>query len=543
MTYAQVALQDLPSRLWVLDGDSPFVDQTTFGPAATTPSTAKHASLIKGANSAILIGNTNKLTLDAPIMKRGREDQPFTIEVTVRVIKKEDSNAQIQIFGTASAMDGLVIAGTVVSFTTKYTNTGEARCEFDMQEYSTARIVAVHSKDRNALYVGGDLVDDVVITDEQQADTYLAAGTSLSAGTTTSTNLLAMNGLAVYTRVLDEADINQHVDEASDNMDEFTVGAAYGGITFALNSSTSIPVAEYTYTDDRHWMSGRLSGTVIDDGQIVPQTVGTTSIAGLWETVAPLPPDITLSSITLNWQGEGETVYSSVDGVTWVQERRGAKISTVNDGFTTNGKVLYLRVSFPGGKENDKSYFDSLVVNIYGPVATVAPSLETRTLTLVNASIEADYDITDYHENWGMELNNGTLTLSGSSLTAISPQTIQVWAKKGSGSFSDNIKATATNWYTNDGTYSQEFQTDEWQLRTYVVVGGHAGTLSFTGTGQIGCIVIYSKQLSLAEIKDTYTSYVGTKSVTLPSSGTIGIIDISSAVDIYEYDWAIESAG
>lgn len=504
---------------------------------------AWHAAMVKGANRALLVGNSAKINYTVPIMKRGREDQPFTIEVTVRVIKKESSNAQIQVFGTASAMDGLVIAGTVVSFTTKYTNTGEARCEFDMQEYQTMRIHAVHTKNRNSLWINGDLVDDVLITDEQQADTYLSAGTSLSAGTTTSANLIAMNGLAIYPRALDEGDIDQHVEEAADNMDEFTVGAAYKGMTFALNSSTSIPILEYVYTDDWQWNMGRASGTVIDDGQVVPQTAGTTSLPGLWETIVPLPPETTLSSITLNWLGEGETVWTSLDGENWNKERRASRISTVNDGFDTTGKALFLRVTFDGNKVNDKSYFDNLVISMYGPVNTVAPQLETRTLTLTNASIEADFDITDYHENWGIELNNGTFSLSGSSPTAIVPLTVQVWAKKGTGSFSDNMQALSTNWYTNDGSYQQDYQTDEWQLRTYTFGSGLTAPLTFTGTGQIGCILIYPNLLTKAQISETYTSFTGTKTIAFESSGTASIIDLSNNVEIYGYDWSIESGG
>lgn len=503
----------------------------------------KHAALVKGASSAVLVGNTNKLNFDAPIMKQGKEDQAFTIEVTVRLIRKENSVAQIQVFGTGSAMDGLVIAGTVVSFTTKYTNSGEARCEFDVQEYQTLRIQALHTSTRNALYINGDLVDEVAITDEQQADTYLATGNSLTAGTSSGPNLIAMNGLAVYPRALDEGDIDEHVDEASDNMDEFTVGAAYDGVTFALNSSTSLPIIEYVYTDEYQWQMGRLSGTVIDNEQIVPQAVGGVSLPGVWEAVIPLPPEQTLSSVTLNWLGEGETVETSLDGINWNEERRAAKISTIGDGFDTTDKVLFIRVSFPGGVVNDRSYFDSLVISIYGPVSTVAPTLETRTLTMVNASIEADYDITDYHENWGVEINNGSMTLSGSTPTAMAPRTIQVWAKKGMGDFSDNLQATASGWYTNDGTYSQAYQTDEWQLRTYTFTSGHSGEISFTGTGQIGCILIYAHELTSQQIKDTYTSFTGTVTTSFPDSGTVTFVDISSNVEIYEYDWAIESAG
>ena len=544
MSFADVALESFPARLWMLDGVSPFVDSTGLGSTATTSSTGKHAALIKGASSAVVVDNTNKLSFDVPIMKRGHESSPFSIEVTIRPIRRDASVAQQQIFGTASAMDGLVIAGTVLSFTTRYTNTGEARCEFDLQEYRAVTVAVVHTEKKNSLFVNGDLVDEVTITDEQQADTYLAAGTSLTSGTTTSANALALNGLAIYTLALDDGDIEAHYEEAADNMDEFTVAAAYGATVFAINSSNSTPIVEYTYDSEDHWNTGRISGVSVQYGQLTPQAIGTTSIAGTWETIIPLPPDETLSSITLNWQGEGEIVETSTDGNSWTRERRSAKISSINEGFQTNNGVVMVRVSFPGGIENDKSYFDDLVITAYGPITTVMPYLETRTLSMTNGSIEADFDITEYNENWGIELVNGSMSLSGSSATAIAPKTIQVWAKKADTStFSDNLQANATNWYTNNGTYQQEYQTDEWQLRTYTFASGHQLPITFTGTGQIGCILLYDRILTTDEIEETYTAFTGTKSIEFATSGTIGFTDLSQNVDIYEYDWSIESAG
>lgn len=506
----------------------------------TTP--AYHAALTKGALKSLVISNAYKPVVDAPVMKRGKEHMPFTIEVTVRPIRRDTSLAQQQIFGTASAMDGIVLAGTVLSFTTKYTTAGEARCEFDLEEYRAVTIGAVHTLTKNSLFVNGELVDEVDITPEQQADTYLYAGTSLTMGTTTSTNALAVSGLAIFPHALEEGDLEEHYDEVSDNMDEYAVGASFKAATFALNSSTSIPVLEYRYSQDEHFMAGRFSGTVLSYGQVVPQAIDGVSKAGYWECAIPLPPSSTLSSITMDWQGQGETVQTSLDGINWQTEKRTSRIGTVTDGFSTSNKSLIVRVSFAGGVLEDRAYFDDFMVNIYGP--SPAPTLESRAVTLSNVSIEADYDITEYHENWGLELDNGTLTIGATSASTMTPHTIQVWAKKeAAASFTDNLAATATNWYTNDGTYQQAYQVDEWQLRTYTYNGGYSGAITFSGTGQIGCVLIYPYVLTAAQVKDTYLSFTGTKSTRFSTTATIGVTDMSSAVEIYEYNWGIESAG
>jgi hypothetical protein len=111
----------------------------------------------------------------------------------------------------------------------------------------------------------------------------------------------------------------------------------------------------------------------------------------------------------------------------------------------------------------------------------------------------------------------------------------------GAASFTDNITGTTAS-YTN-GTTLQAYQNDEWQLRTYVINGGFSGAITFTGTGQIGSVVLYPYAKTAAEVLETYRAYVGRPVLTLPTQGAIALTQLTAFIDAYEYEWSMESAG
>jgi hypothetical protein len=242
----------------------------------------------------------------------------------------------------------------------------------------------------------------------------------------------------------------------------------------------------------------------------------------------------------LTWQGQNVTVETSVDNVTWTAATKGVKVSTVPTGFDPTDKILYIRASFAGGVIDDPAYFDELIITTY--VANTLPPVDGRSVTLTNASMEHNEDIMDYDHNWGAELVNGTITIAAPGAGSFAPKTIEIWAKKlGAASFTDNITGTTAS-YTN-GTTLQAYQNDEWQLRTYVISGGFSGAITFTGTGQIGSVVLYPYAKTAAEVLESYRAYVGRPVQTLPTQGAISMVQLTAQIEAYEFDWEMESAG
>ena len=157
-------------------------------------------------------------------------------------------------------------------------------------------------------------------------------------------------------------------------------------------------------------------------------------------------------------------------------------------------------------------------------------------------TVDRYFTFMDYDHNWGAELINGTLSIAAPAAGSFTPKTIEVWAKKAStAAFSDNL-TSPTAQYTNGGTF-QAYQIDEWQLRTYVFSSGFSGAINFTGTGQIGSVVLYPYAKTSAQVLEAYQAYVGRPVVPLPTQGNIGIVELTEQIDAYEYEWSMESAG
>jgi hypothetical protein len=540
MSFVLVAMESDPDALWTFDDPSPFTDWSGHGRSASTTATAKHAALVKGSDYSLIVDNATKISANAAaVMQRGREKQSFTVETVFRSIKKDPTNtAYQQVWGNDNGYDGIVIAGTVVSFVTKYTSTGEARCSYDIQLNRRVHVAAIHTATKNSLYIDGDMVAEVDITEAQQADTYLYDGNTITMGGTTSTNVLAINALAVYRSVVSEDELDAHYVEGTDNVSEFHVAAGYGGTIVPLTEDYTAPYESRTFTTEADWNSGLMAGTIVEYEQLVPQMNNGISVPATWTVAHPLPQGLgTLYGVTLNWQGQGVTVETSVDGNTWASVPKGNKTPTIPAGFNPTNQVLQIRATFPGGIVDDPSYIDDLSVTTF--INNTLPPVDGRTVTLTNTSIESNDDIMDFDTNWGAELNNGSISIAAGGSFPV--KTIEIWEKKASGaSFTDNI--TPTTSYTN-GTTLQVYRTDEWQLRTYVISAGTTGAITISGTGQVGSIVLYPYAKTAAQVLETYRAYVGKPKYIIPTQGNIAILELTDQIDAYEYEWSVETAG
>jgi hypothetical protein len=280
---------------------------------------------------------------------------------------------------------------------------------------------------------------------------------------------------------------------------------------------------------------------MVEYDQVSPELRNGISVPSSWSIANPLPQGMgTLYGVTMTWQGQNVLVESSVDNTNWTVVSKGVKVASIPTGFDPTDKILYVRASFAGGVIDDPAYFDELIITTY--VANVVPPVDGRNVTLVNASMEHNEDIMDYDHNWGAELVNGTLTVAAPAAGSFAPKTIEVWAKKlNASAFTDNV-SSPTAQYTNGNSF-QAYQNDEWQLRTYVINAGFSGALTFTGTGQIGSVVLYPYAKTAAEVLESYRAYVGRPVQTIATQGAISITQLTSLIDAYEFEWAMESGG
>lgn len=543
MSLRLVVNDDRPSGFWFLDDVSPHKDFSGYANTATSTSTNTHSALVNDALYARVISNDEKISYVSSVYNKLNEDASFTLEAWARSIKVDPTSvATQQIVGNNGANDGLVIAGTVVSLVTKYTNTGEARCSFDLQENYAFHCVGVCTPSKNSLYINGELVAEVDITPEQRADTFLNNGTTLSSGASSGPNKLAINAVGFYRFALEPAAIEEHYDFGTDNLSDLNAVNAFKGSHGSLEPAFSVPYYTVSWNTESEWRRGRFTNTAVEFEQLIPQQRDGVSVAGSWDSLIPLPENAgTLYAINLNWDGEGSVVEVSLDGTNWTPAARGVNLPNIPQGFNPVGQILQVRVSFPGGITDDPSYIDGLTAAIYNS-ANLLP-IDGRAVTLDKGSIELDSDVMEYQENWGTEIINGSITVAARSTNSMLPKTIQVWAKKkSSAAFSDNMNGVATTYYSNHGP-QRPYQIDEWQLRTYTFTAGFDSAISITGTGQVAMIALYPYVMTAEQVEDSYRSFLGKPVLKTIADDTINIVDLPELVDISEYDWAIETAG
>lgn len=537
-----VAGEDYPKGLWILDGTTVHADYSGYGNSASSTASTYGPALVGGASRSLIVSNTGVVLYPALAFEAGSEDHPFTLEATARPVVTGTVSEQ-QVIGREDMMDGLIINGTVVSFVTKYATTGEARASYDLGAIQAVHMVGVHTKESNVLYVNGEPVAEVEITPEQQADSYTGPSPALISGKSASANSLMINGVAVYDAPLPYEAVFAHYERVMEGATAEEIAVGWGGHLIEFTSGQVAPKYEIDYSLDEDWAQGGLFGVAYREDSVYPETAEGVTVAGRWETAVPLnDAGSNLYAANVKWAGTGFSVSTSRDGNTWAVAENGVNVSTINSTVNTSDSMLYVRVQFPAGLPPEEAVLESLTISVFssGSIAEVAG----RQILLSGASVEEDTDLKRYHNDWGVELRNGSITIKESTEEPkFAPKTIEVWARKEGGTFVDNlIGASPTVWRSNGGA-SSSYRTGEWQLRHYVFNAGFEGDIVFNGTGQIGHIILYTEALTNDNLKEIYDSYMGVPTASITSTQSLDIHEFPGEVDIYEYDWTIESSG
>jgi len=456
------------------------------------------------------------------------------------------SDNEQQILGNNGQYDGLTINGTVVSFVTKYTATGEARASYDMQNMQRAHVVGVHTSGKNALYVNGELVATQEITDVQKADTFAGAGANLYSGATTSSKSLAINGIGMYASALNAAQVLLHYNELNRNGGNAGPISGFDGtrINLSVNESDLFLNEKWETTAD--WTSGTYYGITIDNQKLTPQVTNDVSIAGTWLAAVPLGTlgDTSVYGVNMWWDGVNAIVEASLDGVSWTTVTKGQNISIIAPGYNPTGKILSVRVRFTGGYVDDPAFLDNL--HIYGYRTGNASIIDNRTIGVTSPGyMKLDGNPIELNDAFGTELRGGTLTIGAETGTnPVLPKTIEVWMKaldSTGPTLSSNI-TTGSTVYTN-GAAANTAPLGEWVLKHYTLSGGFTGALTFTGNVQIGQVALYDSVLSATQVKAVYDSYLGVRPTRFDDASSISATETPTATNIYAHDWSITGAG
>lgn len=528
-----------PLALWRLDGSTPFVDYSGYDRSGTMSGTpVEGLALTSDATYSQMFDSTHTATFATPVYLQDKESDPFTLAITLLPILRSTTGPQQvlsrQDVSSDELYDGFALDGTVLSFGTQYTSTGSAICSYDFQFRRKMNVVGVHTQKRNMLYVDGELVADVEITEEQQADTYLAGSSNFYSGATASTQAIRLNNVAIYNTALSEKQIKA-IYKSHERKSARPVPPQFEGeIVPTINVRE--PLKNFTFETDDEWELGMTTLTVIENDQVIPEMRDELTVDSKWDTSIDLYDGGTataLNEITLNWVGENVTVETSVNGgTTWVEATRGLRISNVPVGFGTTNKVLLVRARFAAGLTT--AYLSFLQVRVY--VGNTAEPLNGRAVTYTGQSMRYELDPELRREDYGVNIDSGSIVIGADPNDAVA-RTIEVWLKPTSSSsfVFTSIGDTYTGYSGGDSGITQ--REGEWQIYHFVLDGDHTGSITISGNGVIGQIAIYATALDATEISNIVDNYTGViKSTTTDSF--ITITEPAAPTEIYAYDWS-----
>jgi hypothetical protein len=493
--------------------------------------------MVNGISKAPLLSNTATIAFDCPVFVQGQEGQKFSLEVWVNPITN-DANEQ-QVLGTNGNMDGITVVGTKIRFTTKYLTAADARCEYDLQQLRRVHAVGIHTKYKNMLFINGVLVDEVTLTEAQVADQFKATNGKLYSGVAGAVRNISVNGVAAYASALSAEVIQRHYKMGSLAPTNGAVTNTNRGVDLNLSLDENNVFLDQWWSTEEDWkQDSQFVNTVVTDDRLGPMFNGDVSMAGNWkDTVALSAVDSTsIYGVIFNWDGVGATVEVSLDETSWETVTRGKKITTIPAGFDPTGKVLIVRVSFPGGITNDTSYLDNLNAVILK--SGVFTTLNARTVTVVGGTQEREYPVLDQHENWGVELPaSATLTISGDPSTdAIPARTVEYWVKRTAATAP--VSTFSGTSYVN-GVAGSTLPLNQWAHFVTVGAANVTGAITITGPGQIGHVGIYDYAMTAAQVAALYSEYYDTNAQRIRDTSVIGVTESASGAKIYAQDWTI----
>jgi len=544
MSYVLSVLTDSPLGLWMLDDTAPFQDYSGYNPNgvmnAGTPTTS--VALCAGTAFSQVFSNSNNAKFDSSVYVPGYESQPFSLEVSFRVIN-EGAGAAQKVLSSSSNYDGITVSGTVITFSTKYVTNGTAAVSYDIQSKRNVHVVGVHTRDKNQLYVDGELVGEIAITDLQKADTYVTGDGKLYMGVCTGSQQIAANGVAIYGVGLSDSQIKNHFNAARRTTVIETVAPTFAGVRYPLSANLGDLFARYLLTTESDWKLGTLTNATIMNNQIVPQLAAGVSVAGNWQIGLPLDASqkTNVNGVSMTWAGSGVTVQASLDGSTWETAVQGKKLALITSGFNPTDDVLFIKASFAGGITDDPSYLDNLY--ILGFTTGVMPTIGGRVITLTDpASPMSDYQPIELRDDWGLLLTGGTVSISDDTTTdPVAMYSMNVWLKKTT-STTPTFSVTGATAYKN-GAAGGTLNQGEWAMYTLTKSTALTAPITISGSAQIGQIELFDHQLSAQEVADLYAASVGVLKTTAADSDGITITNPNPSTKLYDYTWAITGAG
>lgn len=529
MSYMLNIYKDKPRGYWPLSVNLFDFSGYSLNATSTLPITNFALSMVSEGALSSVIEAANELKFPHRIFAPGYEKDSFALEAWV--FPQSDD---FDILSHPGAHDGLAFVGGAVRFTVPFTSSS-AVLEYIPDTRKSLHIVGAYTKWGMSLYINGDLVESLPLTDAQRASSFsMSSDGFLRAGGGDH----VLKAVAIYEYAISPSQVAAHYRAGRATAESRQVARMYGGTLMPIYESNADTFLQELIGPELSWDLGYMQNTTVQKGRLVQQIVNDILVEGVWTYAFNVGfANGVINGVTLGWQGEGEfIVETSLDNATWTAVSNNTKTATIATGSNVSNKILYVRVTFPEGSGGWLEYLDITGFR----TNTVKPN--TRPVTISAQSTIREYaDFMEYRTDSGLALNGGSVAFGPAANDYEGAKTVEVLYYSDTASLGMVISTAATPIaiYRN-GIAASGLVSERWEI-FHVVYSGDIGTLTISGNNIIGHIATYPDALSASQIVDIVNQYTGKIKSSRAGTGTIGIS--TPAVKIYSNDWSIDSSG
>jgi len=537
--YKYHVLRSSPIAFWQLDDPTPFDERSGYGYNATANSApGRSVPLVNGANWSSVFSASAVGSFDVPVFKKGTERKPFVLESWVLPIQPTlDDTAPQQILSHSGKMDGLSINGKSVTFSVEFATQPAVSATYDLGENQLAHVVGVFTETDIELWVNSRVVASMPLTEQQKFDSYPDSDGKLYCGATTSSQKIAVNGVAVY-NILPSADIERNYRAGIETIGQARIPVQRSGIPIELSSESGSVFYEETWTTDTDFKRGLAEGVEYAADYIAPSTVDGVPTAGRWSVGIPLDSadQTVIYGVALSWSGLGAAVECSLDGETWTPAKSGELVSIIEPNSDQTGKDLEIRVLIEAGGRLDSlyavGYSNNKVNNVtLNPITLTHPAL-----------VRKDSEANLFRDDNGVFLGGGSITIGPDASETPEPvRTIELWLKPRKSGVTIGGPSGMTLY--RNGVVSSTWPVGEWSLIHVVSNADITSDISIVGDAIIGQMALYDETLTQEDVTHIWNSYNGTTAFRVEDSDVITISEPAPPVSTYAHDWSISQAG
>lgn len=414
MSYKYSVIKDNPLGFWFLDEQSgtTAIDISGCGNNGVYSQTVSTSPLplTYGGINSVEITSSQSITFpltynyygiskETPIANSNYSYNTFTIECFI--YPKALTSTMEPIVADSSNGVGLFANNNGVAFALKGLTNIDARVDFAIPNFSrVVHVVCIYSVSDISIYIDG----------ERQAvkelDNFKFTNSSLAlkcGPTSNSSNKFLVDSVAIYRYSLSDSQIQNHYNLAQ-ALPAFNTTFPDLGELFDLYDTNISTKFEYSYPARKPWKDLTTAGLEHD---FIKNRIGIPSGSGISQSAfftefLYIPSQYGLDASKIEWSAtEGVSVYSSVDGVTYVECENGSKIPQY--GNSTSGEDfhasygLYLKVLFETA--NDKTnnpFMESLTIKFYKSQTIYATNSSNYISQMVD---DPDYSAKSYVGN------------------------------------------------------------------------------------------------------------------------------------------------